>query len=186
MENKRLFTVRGMVFTAIMAAAICITAPLSIPMPTAVPLSLATLAVYLAGALLGKVKGSAAVAVYILLGLVGLPVFSGFMGGPAVLFGATGGYIIGYLPCAFITGAFSESFGGKPLALVVGMTLGTLLLYIIGTVWFMVFTGSDIMSALMVCVVPFLVGDVLKVTAAAAVSVSLRKKILLFYENNEK
>ncbi len=177
MENKHLFTVRGMVFTAIMAAAICITAPLSIPMPTAVPLSLATLAVYLAGALLGKAKGSAAVAVYILLGLVGLPVFSGFMGGPAVLFGATGGYIIGYLPCVFITGAFSESFGGKPLALISGMTLGTLLLYVIGIVWFVMFTGSDILSALMACVVPFLAGDAVKITAASVVCISLRKKL---------
>lgn len=177
MEKKRLFSVRSMVFTAIMAAAICITAPFSIPMPSAVPLSLATLAVYLAGALLGKTKGIAAVAVYILLGLVGLPVFSGFMGGPAVLFGATGGYIIGYLPCVFITGAFSERFCGKPLALISGMVLGTLLLYVIGTVWFVMFTGADVLSALMVCVVPFIAGDALKITAASVICISLRKKL---------
>ena len=177
MEKKRSFSVRRMVFTAIMAAAICAVAPFSIPMPSAVPLSLATLAIYLAGALLGKAKGTAAVAVYILLGLVGLPVFSGFMGGPAVLFGVTGGYILGYLPCAFITGAFSDGFGGKPLALILGMALGTLSLYFIGTVWFVMFTGSDILSALMACVLPFLAGDALKVTAASVIFISLRKKL---------
>lgn len=177
MEKKRLISVRGMVFTAIMAALICISAPFTIPLPSAVPLSLATFAIYLTGTLLGRAKGTAAVAVYILLGLVGIPVFSGFMGGFAVIAGPTGGYIIGYLPCVFLTGLFADIFGGRVFASAIGMVLGTLVLYIIGTVWFVLFSGADVVTAFMGCVVPFLAGDAVKITAAVLISVPLKKKL---------
>lgn len=166
-----------MVFTAIMAAVICVFAPFSIPLG-AVPLSLATFAVYLAASLLGKAKSCAAVAVYILIGLVGVPVFSGFMGGFAVLSGVTGGYIIGYLPCAFLTALFTESFGGRLWAMATGMALGTITLYAVGTAWFMVFTGSELIAALSACVLPFLIGDIIKIAAACALALPLRKKLL--------
>lgn len=166
-----------MVFTAIMAAVICVFAPFSIPLG-AVPLSLATFAVYLAASLLGKAKSCAAVAVYILIGLVGVPVFSGFMGGFAVLSGVTGGYIIGYLPCAFLTALFTERFGGRLWAMATGMALGTITLYTVGTAWFMVFTGSELIAALAACVLPFLIGDIIKIAAACALALPLRKKLL--------
>lgn len=165
------------VFTAITAALICIAAPFTIPLPSAVPLSLATFAVYISGALLGSIRGTLAVAVYLLIGLVGLPVYSGFTGGPAVIAGVTGGFLIGYLPCAFITGLFTEKSCAKPALMAVGMAAGTATLYIIGTVWFMIFTGSDLSAALLGCVVPFLAGDTVKIAAACAVSVVLRKKL---------
>ncbi|MBE6902531.1 MAG: biotin transporter BioY [Ruminococcaceae bacterium] len=175
---KKRISVRAMVFTAIMAAVICIAAPLCVPVPSGIPLSLATFAVMLSGTLLGRGKGTAAVAVYILLGLVGIPVFSGFMGGFAHIAGATGGFILGYLPCAFLTGLFTELFGGKAWAMVTGMALGTLSLYALGTVWFMLYTGSGLAAALLGCVVPFLVGDAVKIVAVCALAVPLRKKLL--------
>lgn len=171
-----------MVFTAIMAAVICVFAPFSIPLG-AVPLSLATFAVYLAAALLGKAKSCAAVAVYILIGLVGVPVFSGFMGGFAVLSGMTGGYIIGYLPCAFLTALFTARFGGRLWAMAVGMALGTIALYTFGTAWFMIFTSSELIAALTTCVLPFLIGDTAKIAAACALAVPLRKKLLPMMES---
>ena len=167
-----------MAFTAIMAALICIAAPLCVPVPSGVPLSLATFAVMLSGTLLGRVRGTAAVAVYILIGLVGVPVFSGFMGGFAHIAGATGGFIIGYLPCAFLAGLFTELFGGRAWAMVTGMTLGTLSLYAVGTIWFMVCTGSGLAAALLGCVVPFLIADALKIAAVCAAAVPLRKKLM--------
>ncbi len=168
---------RETVFTAIAAAVICVAAPFSIPLPAAVPLSLASLAVYIAGALLGRTRGVLAVVIYLLVGLVGMPVFSGFMGGASVLFGITGGFIIGYIPCVFLTGLFSERFGGRILLIAVGMALGTLALYLFGTAWFMLFTGADLTAAVFACVVPFLVGDVLKISAVAMLCTVLRKKL---------
>ena len=89
-QKNSIFTLRSMIFTAIMAAIICVCAPFSIPVPgLLVPISLATFAVYLAGGVLGAKRGALAVLVYILIGAVGLPVFSGFSGGLAKLFGVT-------------------------------------------------------------------------------------------------
>ena len=94
-----------MVQIALFSGILCIVAPFTIPVPMSpVPLSLATFVVYLAGALLGAKQGTAGVLVYLLLGAVGLPVFSGFSGGIGVLFGPTGGYLMGYLLCAAIVG----------------------------------------------------------------------------------
>ena len=90
---------------SLMAALMCILAPFSLPIGP-IPLSLSTFAVYLAAGLLGKKRGTMAVLIYILLGAIGLPVFSGFSGGIQKLFGVTGGYIIGYLPCVYISGYF--------------------------------------------------------------------------------
>ncbi len=174
--TKRSASVRGMVFAAIMAAVICVFAPFCIPMG-AVPLSLATFAVYLAAAILGKAKGCVAVSVYILIGLVGAPVFSGFMGGFGVLSGATGGFIIGYIPCAFLTALFTVRFNGKLWAMATGMALGTAALYAVGTAWFVAVTGSALPAALAVCVLPFIVADIAKIIAACAVAVPLRKKL---------
>ncbi len=171
------FSVREMAVIAIMAAVICVAAPLCIPVPSGVPVSLATMAVYLSGALLGKVRGSAAVVVYIMLGAVGLPVFSGFMGGAAHIMGATGGFILGYIPCAFLTGLFAERFCGRAWATALGMISGTVVLYFIGTLWFILFTGSDFLSAAAACVLPFVLWDVLKMSAVCAVVKPIRSRL---------
>lgn len=167
-----------MVFMAIFAAIICIAAPFSVPLPGLIPISLATFAVYLAGAMLGAKRGTIAVVVYILLGAVGLPIFSGFSGGFAKLLGVTGGYIIGYIPCAMITGIFADmQKGKKALNIPVGMILGTLACYVFGTAWFMIFTKTDLVTSLMSCVVPFLIGDAIKIAAATAISAPLKSRL---------
>ena len=99
--------VKDMTLTAVMAALICIAGPLTIAAGP-VPLSLATFAFMLAGAVLGKKRGTAAVGLYLLIGIIGVPVFSGFSGGFQKLAGVTGGYLVGYLPCAFLTGLGAE------------------------------------------------------------------------------
>ena len=95
--------VKDMTLTAVMAALVCIAGPLTVPAGP-IPLSLATFAVYLAGAVLGKKRGTLSVALYLLIGIIGVPVFSGFSGGFQKLAGVTGGYLAGYLPCAFLSG----------------------------------------------------------------------------------
>ena len=155
---------------AVMAALICVAGPLTIPAGP-IPLSLATFAVYLAGSVLGRKKGTIAVGLYLLIGIIGVPVFSGFSGGFQKLAGVTGGYLVGYLP------EKREQIGWwyHPLM----MIAGTALLYLVGTVNFMLHTGNGLGAALALCVVPFLIGDAVKIAAAALLTVPVRKAVKL-------
>ena len=176
-KTAKFFTVRNMAFIAVMAALICVAAPWSVPMPGLVPVSLATFAVYLAGSLLGWKKGTIAVLIYVLLGAVGLPVFSGGAGGFAKLFGVTGGYIVGYLPYAVLAGlpplGGKDTFWGRCLML----ALGTLVCYALGTAWFMAQSGNPLGASLSMCVLPFLPGDAAKIALAAFLAPRLRKAL---------
>ena len=178
-EAKSHFSVRSMVFTALFAALICVAAPFSIQVGP-IPITLATFAIYLTGAIIGGKRGMVAVAVYILIGAVGLPVFSGFRGGFGALFGPTGGYIIGYIPLVLITGIFAEMNSKKisrAVVTVIGMILATAALYTFGTIWYMIVSGSDLATSLTVCALPFIPGDAIKIACVTAVSVPLRAKL---------
>ncbi len=146
---------------ALMAALISVLAPLSIPLAGQVPVSLATLAVMLSGALIGSKAGTLSALIYLLLGFIGIPVFAGWTSGAGILFGMTGGYLFGYLPLAFVTGLFYEK-KESPLSLFLGMLAGTVILYVLGTLWFMKYTGMALAASLSACVIPFLPGDLLK------------------------
>ena len=170
--------IKDMTLTAVMAALICIAGPLVIPAGP-IPLSLATFAIYLAGAILGKKWGTIAAGLYLLIGIIGVPVFSGFSGGFQKLAGVTGGYLVGYLPCAFLSGLGSEKTEKlkKRWILPVMMTAGTAVLYGIGTAWFMIQTGNAIGAALSLCVIPFLPGDAVKIAAAVLLTGPVRKAV---------
>ena len=174
--KDKLFTVRGMVFMAIFAAIICIAAPLSVQIGP-IPITFATFAIYLAGAILGGKRGMVAVIVYIMLGAVGLPVFSNFNGGFTALLGPTGGYIIGYIPLVLLTGIFSEMNSKKHWTMIAGMFLGTVALYTFGTAWFMIMTDSGLGRALTLCALPFIPGDALKIICVSAIAIPLRSKL---------
>ena len=168
-----------MTLTAVMAALLCVAGPLSIQAGP-VPLSLATFAVYLAGAVLGAKRGTLAVAVYLLIGVIGIPVFSGFSGGFQKLAGVTGGYLAGYLPCAYLSGlGAGRAPGGKnrKWRMPVMMAAGTLVLYAVGTLWFMRQSGSALGAALALCVLPFLPGDAVKIAAACLLAGPVRKAV---------
>lgn len=154
---------RQMAYIALSAALIAVLAPLSIPLPGQVPVSLATLAVMTAGLLLGARDAAIAAGIYLVLGILGLPVFAGFTSGAAVLFGLTGGFLFGYVPLAFLSGLAA---GKKVPVMLCGMIAGTVVLYTLGTVWFMYEAGKGIVAALTACVLPFLPGDALKIAAA--------------------
>ncbi len=159
---------------ALMGAVLCVISPFTIPVPASpVPLSLALFGVYLAAVLLGAKRGALSVLVYLLLGMVGLPVFSGFSGGIGVLLGPTGGYIIGYLLCALVIGLLAE----RGVHTIFAMAAGTLVCYCFGTIWFLIIMKETytLIQALLVCVVPYLIFDLIKILAAAAVTVPVRK-----------
>ncbi|MBQ9166549.1 MAG: biotin transporter BioY [Oscillospiraceae bacterium] len=151
-----------MVIPALMAALLCVLGPITVPAGP-IPLSLATLGICLAGLLLGWKRGTVSVLVYLAIGLVGLPVFSGFSGGVGKLLGPTGGYLLGYVPLVFITGLTEKQ--KKPIQLL-AMTAGTVVLYLFGTVFYSLQTGTDFMAAVTVCVLPFLPGDCVKMGLA--------------------
>lgn len=157
---------------ALVALAAALTAICSwIQIPMSVPFTMQTFAVFAAAGLLGFRRGSAAVAVYILLGAVGVPVFSGFRGGPDVLLGQTGGYIVGFLFSAMIIGFAADRLGRSTGILAASMLAGLAACYIFGTLWFMyVYTRNTgnigFVSVLMTCVVPFVIPDIVKTSLA--------------------
>ena len=173
-RNSRL---HPMVLTALMAAVLAVAAPFALPAPGLVPISLATLVIYFMVYILDWKRAAAAVLVYILLGAAGLPVFSGFAGGAARLAGPTGGYILGYIPLAIVSGLAVQRFPGSRLMQFLGMVLGTALLYAIGTFWYCRVMDSALAPALLACVVPFLPGDLLKMTVSVGLGPSVRKRL---------
>ena len=154
-----------MAVVALMAAVLCVLAPFSIPVGP-IPVSLATFGLYLAIIILGGKKATIVCLMYLLIGFVGLPVFSGFSGGPAKLLGPTGGYFFGYLLLTVIAGWFVDKFLGKRAMCVLGLTLGTMACYMVGTAWLAVQMEMTFGAALMVGVVPFLIGDAVKIVMA--------------------
>lgn len=165
--------------TGILAAIICLLAPLSIP-TGAIPISLATFAIYIIACTVKAKNSVSAVIIYILLGAIGLPVFSSFRGGVHVIAGVTGGYIIGYIPCTIIISFLTEKFESKKWIYPASMVLGTLICYLIGTLWYMWQAKNGFTAALAVCVVPFIVGDIIKISAASAIGITLRKRLNRF------
>ena len=168
--------IRDMIYTALFAAAICAVAPVSLALGP-IPLTFATLIIYFAAGTLGWKYGVLSVFLYVALGAIGLPVFSNFEGGFHKITGVTGGYIIGYIPCALATGFFADAFPKRLWSYILGMVTGTILLYICGTAWFVLQTGNSIAASLVLCVTPFLIGDTVKIILAGIAAPQLRSAL---------
>ena len=165
------------VLTAVMAAVLCVLAPLSVPIGP-VPISLATFVIFITVYVLGMKRGTLAVLIYLLIGLAGVPVFSGYSAGPAKLLGPTGGYLIGYIPMALITGAVIDRFSQKLLPSIGGMVVATVVLYALGTAWLAVSAHMTFGAALAAGVIPFVGLDFLKIVAAALAGPVLKKAMV--------
>ena len=180
MNEKKIFDLKSMVLMALFAALTCVLAPLSIPIGP-VPISLTNLVIYFSLYVLGWQRATITYLVYLLLGLVGLPVFSGFEGGVGKLAGPTGGYLIGFIFMAVISGLFVKMKEDKVILNRVlgisGMILGTLAAYALGTAWYCYSTGTGLTAALASCVIPFIPGDLVKIIVAAVVAPTVAKQI---------
>ena len=179
MGRKRTFQ---MAEIALMSGVLCVLAPFTIPLPfSPVPVTLGTFAVYLSASLLGAKRGTISVLIYLLLGAVGLPVFSGFSGGFGVLAGPTGGYLVGYVPCALLIGSMVECKVKTECSRVIwnifSMVLGTVVCYMLGIIWFLVIMKGiyTIGQALLVCVVPYLFFDTIKIVLAGVITVPVKR-----------
>jgi biotin transport system substrate-specific component len=160
---------------AIFTALTAVLSQISVPL-WPVPINLALLSVFMSGGLLGASGGAVSQIIFLLLGLVGAPVFSGFNGGAGALLGPTGGYIIGYVLTAWLSGFFWERRKTRA-SLLVGMTAGLVVCYALGTAWFMFITSSGFSRALSLCVFPFLIGDALKIAAATTLTLRVNRAI---------
>lgn len=152
-------------FTAIIAVCSFIT------VPAAVPFTLQTLGIFTALSVLGGKRGTVCTVLYILLGILGIPVFSGFSAGLGHLLGATGGYIIGFIFLSLTYLIITAVFGNKFTVKAVGLVSGLLICYLFGTLWYMAvylktLTTDAFISTLSVCVLPFIIPDLIKIALA--------------------
>ncbi len=158
------------IYSAVFVALITVGGWISIPF--VVPFTLQTMFVLLAASVMKK-YAVIPTALYVLFGTLGLPIFHNGTSGIGILFGPTGGFLIGFVLMAFIAGMF---FSKKTLSAdITGLILATLLSYIFGAGWFMISSGASLLAALIACVVPFIIGDFIKITAVELITLRLRK-----------
>lgn len=158
-------TVFNMTSCALMAALMCVLCPVSVPIGP-IPISLGILVILLTVYVLGTWRALISYTVYLLLGAVGMPVFSGFQGGLAKLAGPTGGYLVGFWLMILVSGLIMELCKRNLLLTVLGMVAGVAVDYVVGTAWFVFQTESTVAHALDVCVFPFIPFDAAKIVIA--------------------
>ncbi|WP_077329536.1 biotin transporter BioY [Virgibacillus siamensis] len=175
--NKQSKKLRDMLHCAMFAAITAILAQIEIPLPL-VPISGQTLAVGITATILGSRKGAVSMICYAAIGAVGLPVFAGFSGGPQVLAGPTGGYIIGFVAAAFVTGCILEKTRFTiPMAMLAN-TVGMVIILIIGTVQLKFIVNLDWYEALAAGVYPFIAVGFIKAFIASWIGITVRKRIM--------
>ena len=190
MDNKKTFTIKDIVIIAIFVALITVCTWITLPLG-AIPFTLQTFAIMVTGGLLGIKRGTIALAIYVLLGIIGVPVFSGFSGGivkfiPNTETGMTGGYILGFFFTILIIGLFKKLSENKDkktriLFYLVGMIIGDLACFVFGTVWFWQFNPMHLglAASISACVVPFIIPDLAKIIVALIVVERIEKTRIL-------
>lgn len=161
---------------AIMTAITAVMAQISIPLPMMVPMTMQTFAVTLAGIVLGSKCGSIAMGIYLLLGAVGVPVFSGFKGGLQSLVGPTGGFLLSFPLMAYIIGKGMELRKQKGMFVLL-LCVGTISNYVVGVLMYCVVMDSSVWTAITACVLPFVPSAVIKAVLAAVMGLQLRKQL---------
>ncbi len=176
-SNKRTISSREMVMAAMMTAVLAVLSQISIPLPTGIPITLQTFAVALCGFLLGWKMSCSSVGVFLLIGAVGIPVFSNFTGGIGKLAGVTGGFLWGFLLMAFFCG-----LSVKRKYLVTKILLGIagmMLCHLIGCLQFSIVAKTGIVQAFLIASAPYLIKDIVSVCVAYYAAYILRKRIHL-------
>ncbi len=171
--------IRQMTLISLFAALTAVGAFISIPIYP-VPFSLQTLFTLLAAMTLGSVMGASSQIIYVMLGVIGLPVFAGFKAGIGILFGPTGGFLFGFIISAYVIGKIIElKKENNVFYYFMAGVIGTTILDITGITQLSLVTDMGIKKALMVGMLPFLPGDILKIIAASFIASKLRPIIEL-------
>lgn len=178
-QNTKHFSVKNMTLIGLMAALICVLGPFAISLPLSpVPITLATLILYFSIYVLGMKRALLSCVIYMLLGLVGLPVFSGYAGGVGKVVGPTGGYLLGYLLVILIAGLFIDKWTSNYALCILGLVLGTAALYLLGSLWLAYQNHLTLQGAFAAGTLPFLIGDSIKIILAAILGPILRKRLI--------
>lgn len=177
METEKKFSITQIAVIGVMTAVICILAPFSLPIGP-VPISFTNLAIYIALYVLGMKRGTISYLIYLLIGLVGVPVFSGFTGGPQKLFGPTGGYLIGFIPMAVIAGIVIDKCMKKWYFCLLAMITGTWVCYLFGTAWLAFQANMTFKAALAAGVIPFIIEDLIKMVLALLIGPQIHKQLV--------
>lgn len=176
--SSSISSVKSLVLTALVTGITCIIAPFAIPIPfSPVPVSLTNLVLYISIFLLGWKSATVSYLVYVLLGAVGLPVFSGFAGGLGKIAGPTGGYLVGFVFLTVISGYILEKFRGRRVIIVIGMVLGTAVTYVFGTAWLCIQMNLTFLQGLAIGTLPYLPGDCIKIIIAIIIGPILAQRI---------
>lgn len=173
-------SVRNLCTVSIFTALMCIIAPLSVPIGP-VPITLATLMVYLISALFPVKLAPLIISLYVALGALGLPVFSSFSSGLTILLGPTGGFIFSYIVASVLESLLIGAFKEKKWMYPIVMVLVTVVIYAMGSAWFMYYMKGaySFQKTMMVCVVPFLLGDSIKIGIASVLSIRFRPVVAI-------
>lgn len=181
-NTQKQHKLKSYVLISLFSAIITVLSFISIPAP--IPFTLQTLGIFCALSVLGGKKGLISIILYILLGIIGLPVFSHFSGGIGHLFGATGGYIIGFIPLALVYWVITYKFKNTTISKAIGLFSGLIICYLTGTLWYTykyvgLLTTESFVSSLSVCVLPFLIPDMIKLSCSLLIEKKLSKIINL-------
>lgn len=167
---------RDICYVAIFTAIIAAMAQISIPLPMGVPLTLQTLAVPMAGIILGAKRGTLSALIYVVMAAVGVPVLHNFTGGIGAVFGVTGGFILSFPLMAFLSGIVSKK-GTKSPVYWTGLTAGVVINYLIGTIWFKIVADSTFAYAFTACVLPFIPTGIVKLVLSGLLGDVLKKSL---------
>ena len=161
--KKKTLNIKELCLIGLTTTIICIMAPLSIPMPLGVPMTMQTFIIMIVAIVLGAKRGATATLLYILLGAFGLPVFSNFTGGWQVLVGPTGGFILSFPIMAYLIGLGSDYRFRTKVAFLIGIIAGNLTNLAIGTFIFCLIGNTSLLAGLTACVLPFLPITIIKI-----------------------
>lgn len=168
---------KDLIICAMFASITAILAQIAIPLPfSTVPLTMQVFAVTISGVILGAKKGFISQVIYILLGAIGMPVFAQMSGGAGIIFGYTGGFIMAFPLMALLIGCISEKYNSIS-SIMISMMLALIINYTIGTLWYSFVAGVGFMEGFMVCVVPFILIDLVKVGLATTIGLTIKKRI---------
>lgn len=168
--------VKNLAYIGLMAAIMCILSPITIPLGGGVGITLGIFVILFMTYVIGMGRALIAYGIYLLVGLVGLPVFAGFQGGIGAFAGPTGGFLVGYIPVIISVGLMLKIKENR-LFLVLGSMIGLLMCYILGCLWYMHVMNVDFVGALWICVIPFVVFDAIKIAMVCVIGPPCKKRV---------
>lgn len=178
MKKGRRESTKQMTLAALMTAVTCVLAPFAFPLPfSPIPITFATLALYFSLYVQSWKQALFSCFLYLAMGLVGIPVFSGFSAGFGKLTDPTGGFLLGYIFLILVGGVLLSKAKGKMISEAFGLAVATLVMYLFGALWLGISTGISWRAALMMGMLPYIPGDLLKIAAAVTVGPVLRKNV---------